>query len=184
MLLFAAHTNGPRVARRASASPPEQASRKHIMRVIVCLFVLCLSLRAEAGEMVRVVSVPAADRIIVEPKREVRLAGIEVVDPSAGAALRQLVGVGSWVMIEPAGDGGAWVYRSPDAMLVNRELVLRGLARATVANLVETTTTPMKYLGESAQTGVQQGRPAAPQPAQPRPRATSPRARTGSRSRR
>lgn len=157
------------------------------MRVIVCLFVLCLSLRAEGGEMARVVSIPAADRIVVEPKREVRLAGIEVTDPRAAVALRELVGVGSWVMLEPAGDA-AWVYRSPDAMLVNRELVLRGLARATVPDLIEAPRTQMKYLGESAHVGAQQTRPAtaAPQPratAPPRPRATGARARTGSRSR-
>ena len=153
------------------------------MRVIVCLFVLCLSLRAEAGVvMARVVSVPSADRIIVEPNREVRLAGIEVTDPRATAVLRELLGT-SWVMIEAAGDA-AWVYRSPDAMLINRELVVRGLARATVANLVATQRTAMKYLGESAHVGAQQVRPAPqPQP-QPKPKVTGSRGRTGSRSRR
>lgn len=80
--------------------------------------------------MRRVASVKDGRTLVLDGGAEVRLAGIEITDElRARDLLRWSVGT-SWVMVEEAGDG-VLVYRSPDALFVNRELVMRGYARAT-----------------------------------------------------
>lgn len=81
-------------------------------------------------------------------KREVlTLAGVEVIDElRASELLRWTIG-SSWVMAERSGDG--WrVYRSPDALFVNAELVLRGFARPTAPGIVQAPQAMVTYLGE------------------------------------
>lgn len=94
--------------------------------------------------MVRVVRVAGPATIVVEHdgvSSEVRLSGIEITDPhNAFAYLTWTIG-SSWVMVE---DGR--VYRSPDALLINDDLVRKGFARSTSGSLI--TRTPAVYLGE------------------------------------
>lgn len=94
--------------------------------------------------MVRVVAISGPSTIVVERdgvRSTVQLSGIEVIDAhNATALLRWSLG-SSWVMIE-AGQ----VYRSPDGMLVNAELVKKGFARFIGADPFPHT--PAVYLGE------------------------------------
>ena len=103
------------------------------------------------GGMVRVVSVDDARTLTVEQdgrRERIRLAGIEVVDQARAAELlRWTVGT-SWVLIEPHASGGHLVWRSPDALFVNRELVLRGYARATAFDVAPPSTLNVTYLGQ------------------------------------
>ena len=104
--------------------------------LLVCLFAFCLP--ASAG-MSRVVAVIDSRTIVVEAdgaRSTVALKGVAVAAEEETAAadfLRRLVS-GSWVLVEQ-GD----VYRSPDALYVNAEMIR--LAWRTPAN--------MRYLGES-----------------------------------
>ncbi len=95
--------------------------------------------------MYRVVRVSGPSTIVVirdNVQTEVALAGIEIIDPhNAMAFLSWTVG-SSWVMIE-----NGQVYRSPDAMLINAELVKKGFARPTAA-LAPASHTNAVYLGE------------------------------------
>ena len=77
--------------------------------------------------MFRVVKVVDATTVIVERegvRSEVHLAGIEITDRNNAFASLSWTLASSWVMIE---DGR--VYRSPDALFVNEELVRKGFAR-------------------------------------------------------
>ena len=107
------------------------------MRFFSVAIFLVAALRAEAA-MVRVVAIENGRTITVErngARESVRLAGVEVSDDArARDLLRWTIG-NAWVMVEPAGNGDYLVYRSPDALFLNRELVLRGYARATLANI-------------------------------------------------
>ena len=95
--------------------------------------------------MVRVVRIADASTIVVERDRVqslVQLAGIEITDrDNAIAFLTWTIG-SSWVMI----DNGQ-VYRSPDALLINAELVKKGYARFT-SPVAPGDHTPIVYLGE------------------------------------
>ena len=127
-------------------------------RFIFTFFIFLAALRAD-GAMVRVIAVENGRTLAVERegRRElVRLAGVEVLDElHARELLRWTIG-NSWVLIEPAGDGAFLVHRSPDALFVNRELVLRGYARATMEGISPRPRLAMTYLGEID--------PAGPQP--------------------
>ena len=82
----------------------------------------------QAAPMVRVVGVAGPSTIVVDlggTRSNVQLAGIEITDPHAAMAFLTWSVNGSWVMIE-----GGQVYRSPDGMLVNSELVRKGFARS------------------------------------------------------
>jgi len=120
------------------------------------IFLIAVSL--QAAPMVRVVRVAGPATIVVEHdgvSSEVRLSGIEITDPhNAFAYLTWTIG-SSWVMVE---DGR--VYRSPDALLINDDLVRKGFARSTSGSLI--TRTPAVYLGELDP---------EPVPRSPRPRA-------------
>ncbi|HEX7152874.1 MAG TPA: hypothetical protein VF618_15400 [Thermoanaerobaculia bacterium] len=112
---------------------------------------------------------------------EVRLAGIEITDPrGARELLRWSVG-DSWVMIEGA-DAQALVYRSPDALFINRELVERGYARATQAGIARPLTVPVTYHGQ-LDLGVRPDAKQAPakKKAAVKSGGSEPRTRTGSR---
>jgi hypothetical protein len=82
------------------------------------------------------------------------------------------------LLLEVQRDGEYFVYRSPDALFVNRELVLRGFARATLPEVEPAQHVIVTYLGTMKGVGVRA--PAAretgsgstpPRPARPsRPR--------------
>lgn len=117
------------------------------MRLMKVLLFLLLALRAEAA-MVRVVSIEDGRTLTVErdgSRERIQLAGVEVLDHGAARELLRWT-AGTWVMIEPA-PGGYLLYRSGDALLLNRELVLRGYARATLPTLAPPRA-PARYLGE------------------------------------
>ena len=120
------------------------------MRVISILVFLVAALRADAA-MVRVLSVEDGRTITIDRggvKEKVRLAGVEVVDEVRAHDLLQWTCAGAWVMLEPAQSGEFLVYRSPDALFLNRELVLRGFARSTMPGLEPDLRPPSRYLGE------------------------------------
>ncbi len=100
--------------------------------------------------MVRVTAVVDGRTIEVEHagvRERVTLAGVAITDPlRATELLRWTIG-SFWVMLEST-PNGALVYRSPDALFVNRELVLRGYARATMAGIEPENRLAVTYLGE------------------------------------
>lgn len=99
--------------------------------------------------MVRVVSIEDGRTITVDrngTRERIRLAGVEVTDDAQAAALLRWT-AGEWVMLEAAGNGEFLVYRSPDALFLNRELVLRGFARATLDGIAPDLRPPARYLG-------------------------------------
>jgi hypothetical protein len=107
-------------------------------------FILLAAVSLQAAPMVRVVRIAGPSTIIVERDgvpSEVRLSGIEVTDPQKSLAYLTWAVGSSWVMVE---DGR--VYRSPDALLINDDLVRKGFARSTSPALVHRT--PAVYLGD------------------------------------
>jgi hypothetical protein len=126
------------------------------MKRFFAIFVYCLfALPISAGTMVRVARVIDSRTIVLDGGATVTLRGVDI--PAADEAiaadyLRSILG-NNWVLVENGGD----VYRSPDALYVNGQLLIhayRGAARMT-------------YLGESMPA------PRAHAPA-PAPRATAP----------
>ncbi len=112
--------------------------------------ILSLSLSANAA-MVRVVSIDDARSITIEHdgvREHIQLAGIEVTDARHAEELLRWTLAKSWVMVEKQPNGGHLVWRSPDALFVNRELVLRGYARATAFGIEPQPIVIVTYLGE------------------------------------
>jgi hypothetical protein len=110
---------------------------------------ICAGLRLEAS-MVRVLGVDDGQTLVVQGAGEVvtvKLAGIVLTDDGGARALLQWTLVSNWVMLEPQPDGGFFVYRSPDALFVNRELVARGFARATLPSIEPQQHVVVTYLG-------------------------------------
>jgi hypothetical protein len=100
--------------------------------------------------MVRVVAIEDGRTVTVDrngTRERVRLAGVEVTNDAAARELLRWTAGEAWVMLEPAGGGEFLVYRSPDALLLNRELVLRGFARATLPATAPELRAPSRYLG-------------------------------------
>lgn len=136
--------------------------------------------------MVRVVAIEDGRTITIErngARESVRLAGVEVSDDArARDLLRWTIG-NAWVMVEPAGNADFLVYRSPDALFLNRELVLRGYARATLANIAPELRAPSRYLGEFQPADPPRAKPAVNAKKPPRtgtgtsPRSSKPRSR-------
>jgi hypothetical protein len=120
------------------------------MRQILFLFFsLLFATRIDAG-MVRVVEIRDGSTLVVESdgRREVlRLAGIAITDDFRAAELLRWTTAAGWVLAEPRPTGGHYVYRSPDAVFLNRELVLRGYARATEHGIEPAPNVIVTYLG-------------------------------------
>jgi hypothetical protein len=117
-------------------------------RIVLFLFVLCLAVRAEAA-MVRVIEIADGRTLVVDrngQRESLRLAGVEITNEVHARALLQWTLANSWVMVEARGDG-YFVYRSPDALFVNRELVQRGFARATHTDINPQPAAMVTYLG-------------------------------------
>jgi hypothetical protein len=107
--------------------------------------------------MVRVIGVVDGRTLIVERRgvaEKVQLAGIALTDDASAQVLMKWTLVSSWVMLEAQPDGAHFVYRSPDALFVNRELVLRGFARATLPAIEPAQHVVVTYLGTLKGVGV------------------------------
>lgn len=120
------------------------------MKRIPLILSLMLAVCAQA-RMVRVVSVDDARTLTVEhdgKREQIRLAGVEIVDPHQAAQLLRWTVGSAWVLAEPHPGGGCLVYRSPDALFVNRELVVRGYARATAFGIEPESNLRVTYLGQ------------------------------------
>lgn len=118
-----------------------------MQRIPTIIVSLLISVCASAAPMTRVHSIKDGRTIVVEGGAEVRLAGIEITNEvGARDLLRWTVGT-SWVMVERDENGSARVYRSPDGMFINRELVLRGYARATEPGIEPDQQIAVTYLG-------------------------------------
>ena len=153
-------------------------------RIIFATLTLLFALRAESA-MVRVVGIENGRTITIErggTRVSARLAGVTITDElRARELLRWTIGT-SWVMLEASGDEFL-AYRSPDALFINRELVLRGFARATLPGIEPENTLAVTYLGEVNPAGPQARATAAPVPrtgsgTRRPPRATPPRRAT------
>ncbi len=118
---------------------------KKLIFILISIFVF----RVDAA-MVRVVDVRDAHTLVIErngTRESVPLAGIAIVDEQRATELLRWNVVSTWVMIEPHASGGYLVFRSPDALFVNRELVLRGYARATAYGIEPDRNLAVTYLG-------------------------------------
>ena len=147
---------------------------------IAAAVVSLLALGADGGEMVRVIEVRDGRTLIVERNgtaAEIRLGGVMVLDERAARELLRWMAGNGWTMIEPAADGGYLAYRNPDAMFLNRELVQRGYARATLAGIEPFERVPMLYLGviDPGQRAPQRTGAATPARAAAPPKAREPR---------
>lgn len=119
------------------------------VRILFFLVSLSLVVRLDAA-MVRVAGVVDGQTLVVErggARVQVKLAGVALTDESRARALLQWTVVSSWVMLEEQADGSVFVYRSPDAMFVNRELVVRGFASATLPGIEPPSHVIVTYLG-------------------------------------
>lgn len=143
------------------------------LRLFFTLLFLSLALRAEAA-MLRVVEVFDGRTIVVDRggvRTPITLAGITVTDETAARTLLEWSLASAWVMVEEQPrNSGAFVYRSPDALFLNRELVLRGFARATMAGVEPEQRVPVTYLGQLNPAGA---RPVVDAPASAKPRSGS-----------
>lgn len=117
-------------------------------RIFFFLISLSLVLRLDAS-MVRVIGVADGQTLVVErggTAVKVKLAGIQLTDDDSARSLMQWTLVSTWVMLDEQ-PGGFFVYRSPDALFVNRELVARGFARATLPSIEPAQHVVVTYLG-------------------------------------
>lgn len=117
-------------------------------KTILLILTLFIALRAE-GAMVRVTAVENGRTLLVERNgkpESVTLAGVAITDDASARTMLEWTLVSRWVSLEEA-SGGHFVYRSPDALFVNRELVLRRFARATLPGIEPVSHVPVTYLG-------------------------------------
>jgi hypothetical protein len=119
------------------------------MKKLILILGILIAIRVDAA-MVRVVDVVDGRTLVIErngQRETVRLAGIAITDETRAADLLRWSVVSFWVMLEPHASGGHLAYRSPDALFINRELVLRGYARATAQAIEPERNLVVTYLG-------------------------------------
>lgn len=119
------------------------------MKKIILILGVLFAIRVDAA-MVRVVDVQDGRTLVIErngTRETVRLAGIAITDEIRATELLRWSVVSFWVMVEPDASGGHFAFRSPDALFVNRELVLRGYARATAHGIEPERNLSVTYLG-------------------------------------
>jgi len=144
-----------------------------INRIFISLItLLVLALRIDAA-MVRVIGVTDGQTLVVERGGvavSIKLAGISITDDAGARTLMKWTIGASWVMLEEQPDGGHFVYRSPDALFINRELVARGFARATLPAIEPQSNVIVTYLGTlspTARSPAASGTGSAPTPRSP-----------------
>ena len=128
-----------------------------IQRLIPILLTLSLCFAADAA-MLRVANVQDGRTIVVERdgKQETMiLAGVEILDEARARDLLNWTLGSAWVMLERTATGEVLVWRTPDALFINRELVLRGYARATLREVSPEPRLNITYLGQVDPPGVQ-----------------------------
>lgn len=119
------------------------------VRILFFLVSLSLVVRLDAS-MVRVLGVTDGRTLVVErggAQVTVKLAGIALTDDLNARRLMEWTLVSRWVMLKEQPGGGVYAYRSPDALFVNRELVSRGFARATLPTIEPQQHVVVTYLG-------------------------------------
>jgi hypothetical protein len=119
------------------------------MKIFFSLIFLFLVVRAEAA-LVRVTAIVDAQTLIVDRAgiaETIKLAGITITDVENARTLLEWTLVSKWVMLEPQSGGGCFVYRSPDALFVNRELVTRGFATTALPAIEPPQHVVVTYLG-------------------------------------
>ena len=116
-------------------------------RIPTLIISLLISVCATAAPMARVQSIKNGRTIVLDSGAEIRLSGIEITNEIAAQDLLRWTIGSSWILVERDPDGTARVYRSPDALFVNRELVLRGYARATAPGIEPEDRIQVTYLG-------------------------------------
>lgn len=140
------HLNASRRRRCGSAS---YRNDEMIHRLILFLMLLPAAAGARA-EMVRVVAIENGRTITIDragrPER-IKLAGVVITDELAARELLRWTVAARWVMLEKREGGGYVVWRSPDALFINRELVVRGYARATMPGIAPETSLAVTFLG-------------------------------------
>ena len=145
--------------------------------ILIVVLTFCFAMSAPAA-MVRVVDIQEGPTLIVERdgvRSPIRLAGVAVTnEPGARELLRWTIDR-RWVKIEPAAAGGHLIWRTPDALFINRELVLRGFATATMPGIEPEPRVIVTYLGVIDPVGAQ---PAA-KPESKLKSADSPKKRSG-----
>lgn len=102
--------------------------------------------------MLRVVRIGDNATVVVSRdghETALKLAGIEITHPQAAQELLRWTITGAWIMVEPVSKEAVFLYRSPDALFINRELVARGYARATMPGVEAVSHVTVTYLGES-----------------------------------
>ena len=114
-------------------------------RILTVLFTLSISISTSAA-MVRVIDVQDARTLVIERdgKREtLTLDGIVITDEAQATQMLRWTLRDAWILADKG-----LVYRSPDALFVNRELVVRGYARATQHGIEPESRLVVTYLGE------------------------------------
>ncbi len=145
MLFFASHLSAS-----SRVALPCTEEDDMIQRFTLILISLCVSFAAHAA-MLRVIDIQDGRTIVIERdgvREPVTLAGVEIIDEAAARDLLYWTLSRSWVMVERSSDGGQLVYRSPDALFINRELVLRGFAHATLREVSTEPQLAVTYLGQ------------------------------------
>lgn len=120
-----------------------------LIRFVLPFLILLFTARAAEGGMLRVVGIEDGRTIIVAaatPTR-IQLAGIEIIDDASARLFLEYALESAWVSGEKRPDGYV-VWRSPDGLFVNRELVLRGYARAISPELAPQRNFTVTYLGQ------------------------------------
>ena len=109
---------------------------------------LFLAAPAEAG-MLRVVRIHDERTIVVDKGTPVpiQLSGVVITDAQGARAFLEWTLATAWITGEKRVDGYA-VWRSPDGMFINRELVTRGYATATSVELEPSRNFSVIYVGE------------------------------------
>lgn len=126
-------------------------------RIFFFLVLSLAALRLEAATMARVVRVAGSDSLVVVrdgSEVTIRLAGITVTDARRATEVLRWSTHNAWVMLEPQAGDTWFVYRTPDALFLNRELVERGCARATAPGIEATLNAAVTYLGEINPPGI------------------------------
>jgi len=121
------------------------------MKIIIAFVISLLAAAGVRAGMVRVVDVQDGRTLVIERnggRETIRLAGLEVVDEFRAKELLRWTAGTSWILVEAGADGTHFVWRSPDALFLNRELVLRGYARATQYGIEPESNLRVTYLGE------------------------------------
>lgn len=148
---------------------------KHLVPTILGILFF---IEADAA-MVRVVDVHDGRTLVIErngARETIQLAGVAITDEDRAAELLRWSLVSTWVLLEAHPRGGHLAYRSPDALFVNRELVLRGFARATEHGIEPERNLVVTYLGIiDPPSAPRLAAPAAPTPQPKQPRTVRPR---------